>query len=127
MQALAILRGNGRRGIPAYTGRLLATKCTCGRHELFWPQPLQSFYFFYRYLGNALQTFIPVDCLYSDAFYIATITAALAPLVMTLTFATCWGIVWVVFKAIGSSVQMLRSLLVNITVIGLAYVHPFLV
>lgn len=95
--------------------------------DLFWPTSLEYFYFLHHYLGNVIQTLLPLHCLYTDAFYISIISATLAPFAIVSIFAIFGGVLLLIFKAISCSVTTLRVMFVNIIVVGLAYVYPFIV
>ena len=98
-----------------------------GDYDLLWPEPLQYFYSLHRYVGNALQAFLPLNCLYSNAFYVSTVAAAVAPIAIIVFFTSCWGVLWLIFKAIGYSNPTFRVLFINLMIVGLTYIHPFVV
>lgn len=96
-------------------------------YDLLWPTSLEYFYNLYHYLGNALQVFLPLDCFYSDAFYISIVAAALAPITIVIVLLAIWGVLLLIFKAIKYTVTTLQVILVNVIIAGLAYAYPFIV
>lgn len=96
-------------------------------YDLAWPSPLEYFYFLHRYLGNGLQALLPVDCLYSDAFYISITAATLTPFIIAVFLTIIWGILSLIFKIIGYSMTTLLAVFINAVLAGLAYAYPFIV
>lgn len=94
---------------------------------MHWPASLEYFYFLHRYLGNALQAILPLDCFYTNAYYISIVAAALAPFAIIVFFSITWGILLIIFKAIRYSAPTLRVTFVNIIPVSLAYAYPCIV
>jgi len=102
LQAFASTRPSDRLGTLLRLNYLQLT-VLAGDYDLFWPEVFQHFYSLHRYVGNAPQAFLPVGCLYSDAFYVSTVAAALAPVAIIAFFSSCGGTLWLIFKAVGYS------------------------
>ena len=90
--------------------------------DLSWPNSLLDFYYLHRYVGNAVQQ--SMQCL-SDAFFVITLAAALAPIVLLLLFAGVWSFVWVLCTLRKCSISIREkyacSMLVSFT-----YLHCFI-
>jgi len=94
--------------------------------DLNWPDSLQDFYYLHRYLGNAVQHLVSMQCLTSEAFFVSTLAAALAPLALLFLFAGVWALVWVVSALFKSSITI-SKLYASSVLVGFMYMHCFIV
>lgn len=92
--------------------------------DLKWPDPLLGFFALHQFAGNAVQNFLPLDCLYSQAVYIATLAAVLCPVVIAAFLAVIWTFFWLLYRALGLSFS-LKDKFVSSLIVAWVYVHPF--
>lgn len=83
-----------------------------------WPEALQGFFSLHRYLGNGLQYFLPIQCIFTESFIVSTLIVTLAPLVAILGLTVLWAIAFLVR---GIQASLSEWILVSLT-----YLHPFL-
>lgn len=93
--------------------------------DLDWPVLLQSFFYLHRYLGNAAQHFLFIDCLTSDAFFANILAASLAPLGLMLLYAFLWTIIGFVCALRKLSFPILKKY-AKLVIVSFTYLHCFI-
>jgi len=93
--------------------------------DLSWPDSLQDFYYLPRYLGNAVQHVVSMQCLTSDVFFMNTLAAAMAPLALLLLFAVVWTLVWMVCALLKFPISIWQKYASSMFV-SFTYLHCFI-